>query len=232
MTALHTPPTTQKKKIVYLINLLKECQNDMVELSTTFREKMGYECQLIKEPSSYDTLNEEIKKKIKEIATIIVIYCGYGFNDCLVLGKNCVEYRDFCEMFNPLGNNQVAVFSNCLIREGEKSKDGYSYPKKKTTSGMGPRNTSHSVFKVIDRSIDGSLFSKSFLGTINEFGNSKKDNITFLNIRHHCLTFINKRMENQKDMENEIENKFTNQVYLYKITESDFFFTKDRVINI
>ena len=92
----------KNRKIVYFINSVQSCKDDVTRLIPAFRN-LGYETKIFENPSSYQSLQDELDK-LDNRATIkeaIIICHGYGFpgkyyNDYIYIGNDALSYQMFC----------------------------------------------------------------------------------------------------------------------------------------
>ena len=92
----------KNRKIVYFINSVQSCKDDVTRLIPAFRN-LGYETKMFENPRSYQSLQDELDKldNRSTIKEAIIICHGYGFpgkyyNDYIYIGNDALSYQMFC----------------------------------------------------------------------------------------------------------------------------------------
>lgn len=164
----------KNRKIVYLINSVQSCKDDVTRLIPAFR-KLGYETKMFENPSSYQSLQDELDK-LDNRATIkeaIIICHGYGFpgkcyNDYIYIGNDALSYQMFVDMFHP--DIHVALFTAHWLKTYNRQKNGPIIPSEYSFTAC-----DHLKLQINDRSTKGSLFARYMLQALDDFASSKTD---------------------------------------------------------
>ena len=163
-----------KKKIVYFINYLDGCKEDIENLSFVFT-KLWYEIKILDNLKSSKELRDEInEEKRKAIITeAVIIFFGYGFGlDFMFFGDDIITYHQFCKIFDFHPDKNIAVFTHTSKTD---YKDEYVLPLRKEDD-EDLRYTHHMIFKTYGNCENGSIFAKGLLKILDDFYNSPKEN--------------------------------------------------------
>ena len=166
-------------KIVYLINSVPSCKDDVDRLIPAFRN-LGYGTKTFENPISYQSLQEELDKLDNRamIKEAIIICHGYGFPgknfyDYLYLGNDALSYQMFVDMFHP--DIHVALFTAHWFKRYDREKNGPIIPSDYSFTGC-----DHMKLQINDTSENGSLLARYMSQALDHFASSNADQVDFI----------------------------------------------------
>ena len=167
-------------KIVYFVNSMPSCKDDVDRLIPAF-QNLGYETITFENPTSVQQLQDDLDK-LDNRATIkeaIIILHGYGFPgskilfDYIYIGNDVLSHQRLVQMFHP--DIHIALFSNDWYKKYNQEEHGPILP----TNHYSFRGCYHLQIQIFSTSEDRSLFARSMLQVLNDFAISDANEIQF-----------------------------------------------------
>ena len=159
---------------VYILNNIFSCNKDVEKLEIKFR-KMGYEIIILSSLSLVALKDDILKHTVNPSASIIVFFFGYGSNDNIFIGNECMSYKKLCEIFRH-GREQdstLMLFTNTCHK---KEKPKFIYKRQDIFW-----NAFHLCVMIDGNCENGSLLAHAILKVLEEEKGSTHEFVTFSN---------------------------------------------------